>query len=77
MPSEDYIFNARVDPDSPPTEAAQTRKKPCLGLWWRRRVLPPGPLRLLHKAFIAIVVKRLLQYSYIRKAFEVLMANCI
>jgi len=25
------------------------------GIWWRRRVLPPGPLRLFHKAFIAIV----------------------
>src|SRR6185437_853846 len=23
--------------------------------WWRRRVLPPGPLRLFHAPFIAIV----------------------
>src|SRR4051812_9167234 len=23
--------------------------------WWRRRVPPPGPLRLFHEAFIAIV----------------------
>ncbi|SVA52820.1 uncharacterized protein METZ01_LOCUS105674, partial [marine metagenome] len=25
--------------------------------WWRRRVPPPGPHNLLHKAFIAIVGK--------------------
>ena len=25
------------------------------GIWWRRRVLPPGPLRLFRTAFIAIV----------------------
>ncbi|SVB76909.1 uncharacterized protein METZ01_LOCUS229763, partial [marine metagenome] len=23
--------------------------------WWRRRALPPGPLRLFYKTFIAIV----------------------
>ena len=28
-----------------------------LGLWWRRRVLPPGPCSLFHMAFITIVGK--------------------
>ena len=28
---------------------------PVWGIWWRRRVLPPGPLRLFRTAFIAIV----------------------
>src|SRR6476619_3991281 len=37
-----------VDPISPPP-------KPVLaGLWWRRRVLPPGPIGLLRRPFIAI-----------------------
>ena len=35
------------------------RKSPCAEAsgdeWWRRRVLPPGPQRLFHRAFIAIV----------------------
>src|SRR5690606_13569396 len=41
----------RVEPDSPPYE-------PHLGNWWRRRELPPGPLRLFRVAFIAIVDRR-------------------
>ena len=28
-----------------------------LGLWWRRRVLPPGPCSLFHMVFITIVGK--------------------
>ena len=32
------------------------RNRPTLsGLWWRRRVPPPGPNGLLHRPFIAIV----------------------
>ena len=47
MPSERYIFTARVEPVSPPCLALLPR-------WWRRRALPPGPLRLFHAPFIAI-----------------------
>src|SRR5215831_3906148 len=43
-----HALYALVDPISPPP-------KPVLaGLWWRRRVLPPGPMGLLRRPFIAI-----------------------
>jgi len=53
MPSENNTFTTHVDPGSPPLVQAGSR---CpRGVWWRRRVLPPGPQRLFRKAFIAIV----------------------
>jgi hypothetical protein len=53
MPGKNHTFTTRVDPVSPPqimAEEAKTQKN-----WWRRRALPPGPLRLFRTAFIAIV----------------------
>ena len=41
---------ALVDPISPPAQAAAM----TCGLWWRRRVPPPGPMGLLRWPFIAI-----------------------
>ena len=35
--------------------AGATRHGNDSGLWWRRRVLPPGPMSLLRRPFIAIV----------------------
>jgi hypothetical protein len=55
MPSESYIFTTRVDPVSPPQGLPP---KQCRWeVWWRRRVPPPGPQRLFHAPFIAIVGK--------------------
>ncbi len=48
MPGEGLPFTTRVEPGSPP-------QSPEGQEWWRRRVLPPGPLRLFRQAFIAIV----------------------
>jgi hypothetical protein len=44
------ILYALVDPISPPAQAAAM----TCGLWWRRRVPPPGPMGLLRWPFIAI-----------------------
>src|SRR5690606_2494904 len=46
-----HTLYALVDPVSPPwaPPAAEWR-------WWRRRVLPPGPMGLLRWPFIAIAV---------------------
>src|SRR5580692_4163181 len=46
MPSKRRAFTTRVEPLSPPQCPS--------GKWWRRRALPPGPLRLFHAPFIAI-----------------------
>ena len=32
-------------------------------IWWRRRVPPPGPNNLLHKAFIILVAKQHFHYT--------------
>ena len=40
-------FSTHVDPGSAPSETAAAARAVC---WWSRRVLPPGPLRLLHAA---------------------------
>jgi len=56
MPGKNLAFTTRVDPVSPPSGgplAANIGR--AAENWWRRRVLPPGPLRLFRKAFIAIV----------------------
>jgi len=51
IPNAESIFTTRVDPISPPSS------EPCITVWnirlawfswWRRRVPPPGPLRLFH-----------------------------
>ena len=60
MPSKSQVFTTHVDPSSPPKKFATAEKNihnPSLNRhnWWRRRVLPPGPQRLFHKTFIAIV----------------------
>ena len=52
MPGKNSVFITRVDPISPPNQMPESRIS-----WWRRRVPPPGPQRLFHKAFIAIVGK--------------------
>jgi hypothetical protein len=44
MPGENHAFITRVDPISPPPMDVRSRE------WWRRRVPPPGPLRLFRKA---------------------------
>ena len=49
MPGESRVFTTHVDPVSPPWIHPAGRE------WWRRRVLPPGPQRLFHTSFIAIV----------------------
>ena len=49
MPGESRVFTTHVDPVSPPWIHPVGRE------WWRRRVLPPGPQRLFHTSFIAIV----------------------
>tara|TARA_A100001011_G_C14030731_1_gene723479 strand:+ start:521 stop:727 length:207 start_codon:yes stop_codon:yes gene_type:complete len=46
IPNEGLRFSTPVDPISPPGI-----------LWWRRRVPPPGPVRLLIAPFIVIVKK--------------------
>ena len=45
-----HTLYALVDPISPPSQAAAI----ICGLWWRRRVPPPGPMGLLRWPFIAI-----------------------
>ena len=52
MPGKNRAFTTRVDPVSPPSTPPPKRAEVK---WWRRRVLPPGPKRLFHAAFIAIV----------------------
>ena len=49
MPSKKTIF-------TPLSILFRPHQKPVTwtGLWWRRRVPPPGPLRLFHRRFIAI-----------------------
>ena len=48
LPRASILFRPRGRP-----VAVSIGRPACI--WWRRRVLPPGPLRLFHKAFIAIV----------------------
>src|SRR5690348_4301349 len=50
LPGKNRAFTTLVDPVSPPSTRSTSG-----GEWWRRRVLPPGPIRLCHAAFIAIV----------------------
>jgi len=45
-------FYALVDPISPPPKPGPAGQG--TGLGWRRRVLPPGPMGLLRRPFIAI-----------------------
>ncbi len=45
-PNASQAFTTYVDPGSPP----RFRWLAPEGNWWRRRVLPPGPFRLFHKA---------------------------
>ena len=47
----EQAFTTRVDPGSPPWLPPRPASVPCRGgrNWWRRRVLPPGPLRLFRK----------------------------
>jgi len=51
MPGTGQVFTTCVDPVSPPNtwQSTPTRPLPKSGIWWRRRVLPPGPLGLFHK----------------------------
>src|SRR5262249_58149557 len=60
-PAQTTALSALVDPISPPP-------KPVLaGLWWRRRVLPPGPMGLLRRPFIAIAgLPRHIEYKHSR-----------
>ena len=53
MPGKNHAFTTRVDPVSPPS-SLPTHSTGAGGNWWRRRVPPPGPLRLFRTAFIAI-----------------------
>src|SRR5690606_2433411 len=46
-----HTLYALVDPVSPPLAPPTSG-----GDWWRRRVLPPGPMGLLRWPFIAIAV---------------------
>jgi len=50
MPGESSSF-------TPSSSLVRPHQKPamCAGLWWRRRVLPPGPMGLFRRTFIAIV----------------------
>src|SRR5215475_942580 len=51
-----HALYALVDPISPPPKPVPQRIGPQFGtgLGWRRRVLPPGPMGLLRRPFIAI-----------------------
>ena len=42
---------------TPSSILVRPHKLPAGGKWWRRRVLPPGPMGLLRSPFIAIVGK--------------------
>src|SRR3569833_2239562 len=46
-----HTLYALVDPISPPVAPLAAGRR-----WWRRRVLPPGPMGLLRWPFIAIAV---------------------
>ena len=47
MPSEKHAFERT-------SILFRPLRSPLARIWWRRRVLPPGPKRLLHMPFIAI-----------------------
>src|SRR5580658_7969221 len=51
MPGKRSPFTSLVEPISPPPKPASRS-----GLWWRRRVPPPGPKDLFRCPFIAIAV---------------------
>jgi len=54
MPSEDLPFTLSsilFRPHHKPAACVH-----AAGLWWRRRVPPPGPMSLLRPSFIAIAV---------------------
>ena len=62
IPDENTVFTTCVDPISPPFYQPGIMfvyQLPCCNSeyrlkWWRRRVPPPGPLRLFHSTFIVI-----------------------
>ena len=71
------IRNYRVDPITavscrakdrplgPPSNLFRPRRNPrASGLWWRRRVPPPGPKDLFRRPFIAIAVLAVRQSEY-------------
>src|SRR5690606_40853505 len=47
-PGEGIRFSTHVDPSSAPSDTPSSPFKGHRDMWWSRRVLPPGPLRLLH-----------------------------